>query len=185
MNGSTLKCLEQSACRELHTGGGHSHWQTELNDWTLVMLAYSRYKYGGWKRKREDYERKAGKKNERRIEFVYVVTPFHVQGRNDCNEDASIQTLILHFFDGKWHVQENQHRKQRYIFLQRIWAPTDRPRRISYSFSSSSLSSSSSSSYSSSYNWRTGPAIQLGCLAVLKFIFLYIWFFLFFGILRL
>jgi hypothetical protein len=68
--------------------------------------------------------------------------------------------------------------------LQRIWAPTDRPRRISYPFSSSSLSSSSTS-YSSSYNWRTGAAIQLGCLAVLKFIFLYIWFFLFFGILRL
>ena len=80
------------------------------------MLSYSRYKYEGWKRKREDYERKAGKKNERRIEFVYVVTPFHVQGRNDCNEDASIQTLILHLFYGKWHVQENQHRKQRYIF---------------------------------------------------------------------
>jgi hypothetical protein len=38
-----------------------------------------------------------------------IVISFHVQGRKDCNEDVSIQTLILHFFGGKWHVNENQH----------------------------------------------------------------------------
>jgi hypothetical protein len=42
--------------------------------------------------------------------LVCIVIPFHVQGRNYGNEDASIQTFILHFFDGKWHMHENQHK---------------------------------------------------------------------------
>jgi hypothetical protein len=39
-----------------------------------------------------------------------IVILFLVQGRNGCNEDASILTLILHSFDGKWHVHENRHK---------------------------------------------------------------------------
>jgi hypothetical protein len=40
------------------------------------------------------------------------VTPFHVQGRNDCNDDVMTMqhqyrhSFILHFFDGKWHARK-------------------------------------------------------------------------------